>query len=273
MYKFWKCCRISQCISLFSLFYRRTCTRYPSTEMNTMKLSKKINRNYCQENEDTWPSPRVAVCNWVRICENKTVSCVFVAFTQFSSFHDVPPWLFVFLVYDQIIGMVDTTNLHIFGITCSLAWQLPHKTAFAETHTEATMHNSKISISNIERKKFDYNETQPSAGNTYHFDTYYNRSNYHSHKINDNFYDYLKKAKYDDWQKFRTNKIKWNYSHDVYPALRMRRHIVNHDEKINGSIVHPEIKQHLHHHRNTRFSLYKSIEKYLNACVTSYYCQ
>ncbi|XP_031636301.1 uncharacterized protein LOC116349148 [Contarinia nasturtii] len=169
------------------------------------------------------------------------------------------------LVYDQIIGMVDTTNLHIFGITCSLAWQLPHKTIFGEEHTEQPMHNSKISISTIEKKKFDYNESQSSAGNNYHFDTYYNRSNYYSHKINDNFYDYLNKAKpnYDDWQKFRTNKIKWNYSHDVYPALRMRRHIANHDEKI--SIIHPEIKQNLKHHRDTRFTLYKSIEKYLNA--------
>lgn len=30
-------------------------------------------------------------------------------------------------VYDQIIGVVDYTNLFILGITCAMAWQLPHE--------------------------------------------------------------------------------------------------------------------------------------------------
>lgn len=174
--------------------------------------------------------------------------------------------------------MVDTTNLHIFGITCSLAWQLPHKSHFAEHHTEAPMHNSKISISEFVNNtdKIDFNDSPQSTGHVYHFDTYYNRSNYHSHKVDNGYLDYLKAKpkidrpltlKFDDWQKYRTNKLKFNYSHDVYPALRMRRHISNHDEKLNGSRLHPEVKQAVQYHRETRFSLYKSIEKYLNACV------
>lgn len=177
------------------------------------------------------------------------------------------------LVYDQIIGMVDTTNLHIFGITCSLAWQLPHKSFFANEHTEAPMHNSKISISDIVNKS-DKIDSPQNTGHVYHFDTYYNRSNYHSHTVDNGYFDYLKQKvnkpqlnRFDDWQKYRTNKLKWNYSHDVYPALRMRRHISNHNDKLNGSHLHPEVKKSLQHHRDTRFNLYKSIEKYLNAYV------
>lgn len=94
--------------------------------------------------------------------------------------------------------------------------------------------------------------------------------------MNRDYYDYLNEIPkisrpasngYDDWQKYRTNKIKWNYSHDVYPALRMRRHISNHVDKTNGSSIHPEVKESLQHHRDTRVNLYKSIEKYLNAYV------
>lgn len=188
-----------------------------------------------------------------------------------------------FTVYDQIIGVVDFTNLHIFGITCSLAWQLPHKTFYHKHHTK--MHNSKISISVNDSDRIDINEHPQYTGHVYHFDTFFNRSNYHAHTLDNSYYEYLKseskinrpplnsKHQYDDWQKYRSNKKQWNYSHDVYPALRMRRHIATQAAKQNASSIHPEVKQLLQHHRETRFNLYKSIEKYLNACVYVYFYQ
>lgn len=78
-----------------------------------------------------------------------------------------------FTVYDQIIGVVDFTNIHIFGITCSLAWLLPHKTFFHAHH--AAMHNSKISISVNESDKIGINEQPKYTGHLYHFDTFFNR--------------------------------------------------------------------------------------------------
>lgn len=185
-------------------------------------------------------------------------------------------YLVICVVYDQIIGVVDFTNLHIFGITCSLAWQLPHKTFYHTEHAEATMHNRKISIIVNKSAEIDLNEQPQYTGHVYHFDTYYNRSNYHSHNLDSDYYKYLKSMskierppinrqyQYDDWQKYRTNKIRWNYSHDIYPALRMRRHIA---KTHNASHIHHEVKRSLRHHRETRFSLYKSIERYLNAYV------
>lgn len=177
--------------------------------------------------------------------------------------------------------MVSTENLHIFGITCSLAWQLPHKSVFQEEHTEAAMHDTRISVSNI-TKKLDQNDQKQSASPPQtahrHFDTYFKRTNYHLPKIDNNYYGYLKtkqtharpplnkeNVQNGNWEKYRTNKVKWNYSHDVYPALRMRRHISNHSETIHDGKLHPEVKSLLIYHRNTRFDLYKSIELYLNA--------
>lgn len=194
---------------------------------------------------------------------------------------------FVPLVYDQIIGMVDATNLHIFGITVALAWQLPHRPDFYQPHVPKERIQSKVSNLNGTNEN---GEEQPSPledpkisenGNEtlYHYDTYYNRKNYHSHKMDSSYYDYLKtkqemdrpplnkQSVFDDWNKYRTNKLRWNYSHDVYPALRMRRHIGHHNLMINGSNIHPDVKTSLEHHRKTRFDLYKSIEKYLNAYV------
>lgn len=188
-------------------------------------------------------------------------------------------FIFVALVYDQIIGVVDFTNLHIFGITVALAWQLPHTTDFYKTHdsTDDSKHE-RVDVIN-KTNKIDFKMSSQNK-NVHHFDTYYNRDNYHSHKIDGNYYKYLKAKQsqyrpplnvrngFDDWKKYRNNKIRWNYSHDIYPALRMRRHIATHNEtKLNGTIIHPEVKHSLMHHRKTRFNLYKSIEKYLNAYV------
>lgn len=172
--------------------------------------------------------------------------------------------------------MVDTTNLHIFGITVALAWQLPHKSIFEEKHTEQPMHDTRISVTNL-TKKID---KLPKESDHSHFNTYYNRSNYHSHKLNNNYLNYLQTLEHfirpplnkqntrtkTDWDEYRMNKPKWNYSHKIYPALRMRRHIAEfHHRDSNETLIHLEIKQHLNDHRDTRFGLYKSIGKYLNA--------
>lgn len=169
--------------------------------------------------------------------------------------------------------MVASENLHIFGITVSLAWQLPDKSIFDEEQTEAPLqrHDSKISVSRIENEndKIDVNK------NHHHFDTYYNRKNYHAYNLNNNYYNYLrnrqtvdrpplnKQTRFDDWQKYERNKMRWNYPHNVYPALRMRRYLAN--QSHNETSIHSEVKHFVEHHRNTRFDLYKSIEKYLNA--------
>lgn len=195
--------------------------------------------------------------------------------------------LCLFLVYDQIIGIVGFTNIHIFGITVALAWQLPHVPFFHEhfhSHTEEPLHNSKISVSGkdeiIGNTKYYYSRPLYNRSSD-HYDTYYNRKNYHVHQITKPFYDYLhaKTKKYrppvpinlnryyfnPDKERFSSPQKKWDYQHKIYPALRMRRSIERNNE--NASFVHPEVQQYLHHHRNTRFDLYKSIEKYLNACV------
>lgn len=172
--------------------------------------------------------------------------------------------------------MVDTTNLHIFGITVALAWQLPHKSIFEEKRTEAPMHDTRISVTNL-TKKID---ELPNESDHTHFNTYYNRSNYHSHKLNNKYLNYLQTLQHfirpplnkqnvhtkTEWNESRINKPKWNYSHNIYPALKMRRNIADVQNKdLNGTVVHPDVKQCLNHHRDTRFSLYKSIGKYLNA--------
>lgn len=170
--------------------------------------------------------------------------------------------------------MVDTTNLHIFGITVALAWQLPHKSIFEHKHTEEPMHDTRISVSNLTKKIDDL----PNVSDDHaHFNTYYNRSNYHAHKLNNNYLNYLQKLQHfirpplnkqnvrtkTEWDESRINKPKWSYSHNIYPALKMRRSIAEIHHK--NPMIHSEVTQRLNHHRDTRFDLYKSIEKYLNA--------
>lgn len=176
--------------------------------------------------------------------------------------------------------MVDATNLHIFGITVSLAWQLPHKTIFEESHTEEPMHDTRISVTNLTKKIDQPQKAPPLNTNNAHFNTYHNRSSYHLNKFNNQYLNYLQTIQNFirpplnkqnvrtkmQWDKDRTNKRKWNYSHNIYPALRMRRYIAeDYHQNLNGTSIHLAVKQHLNHHRDTRFDLYKSIEKYLNA--------
>lgn len=184
-----------------------------------------------------------------------------------------------YLVYDQIIGIIDFTNIHIFGVTVSLAWQLPHKTAFADEEHKG-MHNNKISISQVDTDKIDKNvPSKDMSKHNYYFESYFNRSNYHSHQMDNDYYAYLNWKKtiskppsnrqFDDWKTYRSNKTQWDYSHKIYPALRMRRQIAQkkHMNPSQTSSMHPEVHQLVKYHRDSRFSLFKSIEKYLNAYV------
>lgn len=177
--------------------------------------------------------------------------------------------------------MVDATNLHIFGITVALAWQLPHKTVFGISPADEPMHDERISVTNFTKKIDKFQEMPSIQTNHEHFNTYFNRSNYHQHKLNSNYLNYLRiiqdlmrpplnkhnvRTK-NDWEKYRPSQPKWKYSHYTYPALRMRRQIAvdQHKEQSIGTLLHPQVEQCMNHHRNTRFDLFKSVEKYLNA--------
>lgn len=164
-------------------------------------------------------------------------------------------------MYDQIIGIINYTNIHIFGITCALAWQLPHESVFAKKNHTYSMHNENITITDK-----NSNKTQTKRTDLLHFTTYYDRNNYHKHDMNDAYYNYLKsKTKQPiDRTNFHRNK-QWKINHKIYPALRMRRSIDTHDKNANIHNVDPEVKSFLKHHRDTRFDLYRSVEKYLDA--------
>lgn len=177
--------------------------------------------------------------------------------------------------------MLDFTNIHILGVTVALAWPLPHKTVFENEHdhmaTEKTPeHNTKISVSDVNKTASDRILD--------HYNTYYDRHNYHSHRISNAFYDYLQRKTKIDASATRINpnryylnsnnqrvyeqpNQRWDYPHRVYPALRMRRHIEMNSGVEQENTVHPEVRQFLKHHRDTRFDLYNRIEKYLNAYV------
>lgn len=197
--------------------------------------------------------------------------------------------------------MVGSTNLHIFGVTCALAWQLPHEIiddeeydeVVKETHGEVKVEGDKLKTSadvNIITTVTDDNNTStdgPSPSERY---DYYHRNNYHNYKMNNNYYDYLRRIanqykppmnryyfgpnpysksnsnSYSRYKDRNTNNQRWNYDHRVYPALRMRRSLDSKADGTNSSrTVHPEVKRFLNRHRDTRFDLYKTIEKYLDA--------
>lgn len=73
-------------------------------------------KSFCRENEDISHFPRKVHCNWVsRFVIPYGKSRIKKKIFKHNS------------VYDQIIGVVDYTNLFILGITCAMAWQLPHE--------------------------------------------------------------------------------------------------------------------------------------------------
>lgn len=150
--------------------------------------------------------------------------------------------------------MVASNNLNIFGITVSLAWQLPHK-IFEHKEHESQEHRRNDSI-----------KIQTNSLKDYH-DIYYNHKHYHDHRINihpkDNNNNENSK---NHWSRASWTKDNYAYSpiyHKVYPALRMRRNILN-ENKNNINNMHSRVKRSMNYHRISRISLYKSIEKYLN---------
>lgn len=172
------------------------------------------------------------------------------------------------LVYDQIIGMIGSTNLHIFGVTCSLAWQLPHNTI----STKEKVPSEKVFNTNGNRTvdRVDIPLKKPENTSLYHHNIYYKPNNYHNHILDANYYEYLKHKTnlngyyFGSGSNSQSNNRQWNYNHQIYPALRARRSLNGHMDD-NNIIQHPEVKPFYEHHRNSRFDLYKSIEKYLNA--------
>lgn len=176
-------------------------------------------------------------------------------------------------MYDQIIGIINYTNIHIFGITCALAWQLPHDSVFAKKHHTHPMHNENITITgkNSNETKSDAKKNGTKRIDLLHFNTYYDRNNYHKHEMNDAYYNYLElKAKPSVERSNNNRRSQSNLrnkqrriNHRIYPALRMRRSIDTHDQNVDIHNIDPEVRSFLEHHRDTRFDLYKSVEKYL----------
>lgn len=189
-----------------------------------------------------------------------------------NSLKDLHFWYFP--VYDQIIPFEDYTNLWIIGVTVALAWELPNSPHIPEKHHEHPEHN-KTRI--FERKKYvkHANETEQSGQgsdwNDFSYFSYYNHENYHNHRIGNEHRDFLlSKIKtlrnHRNKEHFRDFIPLGAKTHSIYPALRMRRHIEeNWKVKRNQGLVHPETIGYLKHHRTSRFSLFRSIEKYLNA--------
>lgn len=196
------------------------------------------------------------------------------------------------LVYDQIIGVVDYENLHIFGITCALAWQLPHSTIKSAAKPTKPLHNENITVSQTTNTSTTSTATNSIHGNAakridlLHFNTYYNRKNYHEHNGNDLYRSHLTqttqtngiplnlssygtttRTAYGDQsqqEQQEQHQQRWYGRQRIYPALRMRRHIDTHDHSVNDANIHPDVKNQLQHHRHTRFDLFTSIEKYLD---------
>lgn len=175
----------------------------------------------------------------------------------------------VHTVYDQIIGIVDYENIQIFGITCALAWQLPHSTIEPVVTAAAAkpLHNENITV----------RANAPMASSAapvqridlLHSSTYYDRRHYHEHSGSDLYsapnsipLDFRGDERpIDDRQTLGWNG---NQNYRIYPALRMRRYIDTHDVHANDANIHPDVSAQLRNHRDTRFELYRSIEKYLD---------
>lgn len=182
-----------------------------------------------------------------------------------SPFHHSHP------VYDQIIGIVDYENIQIFGITCALAWQLPHNTIepFASS-AKKPLHNENITVT----------ATAPMADDSpnkridlLHLNTYYNRRHYNEPNYGNDLYSGQMPNPTPppshipfDFRRADNGPIddRWNDNHRIYPALRMRRYIDTHDERVTDANIHPDVSAQLKNHRDTRFQLYRSIEKYLD---------
>lgn len=157
--------------------------------------------------------------------------------------------------------MVASENLHIFGITVSLAWELPNRVHYHEDEAESSNANRKSDHFTNNSSKEQYN-------------SYYRRGHYHDHRINITNYDYLdnklktkpKVQSMNGWNSASWNHESdaYNHIHRIYPVLRLRRDI-SRNARQNNHNWHPEVKYLLNDHRKSRIRLYKAIEKYLSA--------
>lgn len=180
-------------------------------------------------------------------------------------------------MYDQIIPFEDYTNLWIIGVTVALAYELPDSPHIPEKHHE---HDEQNKTRVFQRKKLVNHKNSTEYGihsgslhqrdrNDSDYALYFNRGSYHhDRRIESEHRDFLVNQ-IKLWQNKRKNGQFLNAvplgvkRHLIYPALRMRRNI---EEKWNGNgDAHPETIGYLKHHRATRFKLFRSIEKYLNA--------
>lgn len=160
-------------------------------------------------------------------------------------------------VYDQIIGMVSTENLHIFGITVSLAWQLPDEIHYPH-HDDKP--EAAAEMGNRRNGSFKPNPLED-------YSLYYDRKHYHDHRIKVEHKNPSDEHRKSAWTHASWAKESNAYApsvHMIYPAYRMRRSIVSKSRE-SPNVMHSEVKHFLNHHRSSRISLYKSIEKYLNA--------
>lgn len=163
--------------------------------------------------------------------------------------------------------MIGSTNLHIFGVTCSLAWQLPHDSISTKEKAPSEKVSNTKGNKTVDRVDIPLKKTENAS--LYHHNIYYKPSNYHNHILDPDYYEYLKhKTKLNRYyfgsgSNSQSNNRQWNYNHQIYPALRMRRSLSS--NTADNIIQHPNVKHFYEHHRNSRFDFYKSIEKYLNA--------
>lgn len=160
------------------------------------------------------------------------------------------------------------------GVTVALAWRLPDQPDFREK-TEPDEN----------RKTFKLNRKQDNSTKTMlaadHYRPYYvhnDRKHYHDHRINLEYENYLiEKSKQQQMHATSNwNNAKWyavidknknGYRHRIYPVLLKRRSITQQkmEKHLKEPHLHVSIQRHTQYHRKTRFSLYQSIEKYLNA--------
>lgn len=156
------------------------------------------------------------------------------------------------------------------GITVALAWRLPDQPDFREkTELDEKQNNPQIN------RKHDKNtKTVISEYQSPHY-VHNDRKHYHDHRINLEYQNYLieKSKQSQNVATSNWNNAKWyavvgdksKFRHRIYPVLLKRRAIT--PQRKNSDMMHryTEFNRHRRHHRQTRFSLYQSIEKYLNA--------
>lgn len=153
------------------------------------------------------------------------------------------------------------------GVTVALAWRLPDQPNFREK-TEPVENHKTIQI---DRKHGNASEAKIIEHNRPSF-VYHDVKNYHDHRISSEHQnDLIEKSKKtptaSDWSKARWYALgdqhKTKFRHRIYPVLLKRRSIPS--QKSNGGRVDRHLERHTQHHRQTRFSLYQAVEKYLNA--------